>query len=168
MGLRRTFSLRETATLHLTFQIEADVDPATNSTFFNLGSAGAWDTTGDGEMSGQNQQIPPRDWQFAGCFRFSTSNHQKESAGRSYAGRIFLGGGMIIQCARLRTIAVVFARDLAFYICRPVARTSRPPAMPNGTRQDFRPPVDESKENTKFEVVSGCKQTSMLGEALKT
>ena len=35
MGLRRTFNVRETATLHLTFQVEADVDNATNSTFFN-------------------------------------------------------------------------------------------------------------------------------------
>jgi hypothetical protein len=71
LGIRRTFSLRETATLHLTFQIEADVTNTTNSTFFNLGGSGSgWDTSTYGEMSGQNQQIPPRDWQFAGRFRF--------------------------------------------------------------------------------------------------
>ena len=41
---------------------------ATNSTFFNLSSG----TTGGsfGEVGGQNQQIVPRDWQFAGRFRF--------------------------------------------------------------------------------------------------
>ena len=38
LGLRRTFTVRETATLHLTFQVEADVINATNSTFFNLSS----------------------------------------------------------------------------------------------------------------------------------
>jgi hypothetical protein len=69
MGLRRTFNVRETATLHLTFQFEADVTNATNSTFFNTGSTN-WDTSGFGVVSGQNQQIPPRDWQFAGRFRF--------------------------------------------------------------------------------------------------
>jgi hypothetical protein len=69
LGVRRTFSLRETATMHLTFQIEADVQNTTNSTFFTGANAG-WDTTGYGELSGQNQQIPPRDWQFAGRFRF--------------------------------------------------------------------------------------------------
>jgi len=69
MGLRRTFNVRETATLHLTFQFEADVTNATNSTFFNTGSTN-WDASGFGVVSGQNQQIPPRDWQFAGRFRF--------------------------------------------------------------------------------------------------
>jgi hypothetical protein len=68
LGIRRTFNVRETATLHLTFQVEADVANATNSTFFNLSSG----TTGGsfGEVGGQNQQIVPRDWQFAGRFRF--------------------------------------------------------------------------------------------------
>ena len=69
LGIRRTFNIRETATLHLTFQIEADVQNATNSTFFNLGSA-TWDSSGYGEVTSQNAQIPPRDWQFEGRFRF--------------------------------------------------------------------------------------------------
>jgi hypothetical protein len=73
MGLRRTFNVRETATLHLTFQVEADVSNATNSTFFNLAkTSGAvvWDNSAYGTVNSQNQQIPPRDWQFAGRFRF--------------------------------------------------------------------------------------------------
>ncbi len=68
-GLRRTFNVRETATLHLTFQFEADVTNTTNSTFFNLSSS----TTSNaafGAVSGQNKSILPRDWQFAGRFRF--------------------------------------------------------------------------------------------------
>jgi hypothetical protein len=69
LGLRRTFNVRETATLHLTFQVEADVDNATNSTFFNLSSA-AWNSSPYGLVSGQNKSIQPRDWQFAGRFRF--------------------------------------------------------------------------------------------------
>jgi hypothetical protein len=69
LGLRRTFNVRETATLHLTFQVEADVDNATNSTFFNL-SSGQWNSSGFGLISGQNKSIQPRDWQFAGRFRF--------------------------------------------------------------------------------------------------
>jgi hypothetical protein len=79
LGLRRTFTVRETATLHLTFQVEADVSNATNSTFFNVGSL-SLSTTGStpypnwssafGTVTGQNQQIAPRDWQFAGRFRF--------------------------------------------------------------------------------------------------
>lgn len=69
MGLRRTFNVRETATLHLTFQLEADVDNATNSTFFNLSSA-SWGNSAYGTISGQNKSIQPRDWQFAGRFRF--------------------------------------------------------------------------------------------------
>ena len=69
LGIRRTFNVRETATLHLTFQVEADVSNATNSTFFNLGSAN-WDSSGYGMVTSQNAQIPPRDWQFAGRFRF--------------------------------------------------------------------------------------------------
>ena len=88
LGLRRTFNIRETATLHLTFQIEADVTNATNSTFFNVGSttptingaAGSSVASAGGEgwsspssfgtTSSQNQSIQPRDWQFAGRFRF--------------------------------------------------------------------------------------------------
>jgi len=69
LGLRRTFNIRETATLHLTFQFEADVTNATNSTFFNVGGTG-WNSATYGIVNGQNQQIVPRDWQFAGRFRF--------------------------------------------------------------------------------------------------
>jgi hypothetical protein len=69
LGLRRTFNVRETATLHLTFQVEADVDNATNSTFFNLANSST--TNGAfGAVGGQNKSIQPRDWQFAGRFRF--------------------------------------------------------------------------------------------------
>jgi hypothetical protein len=77
LGLRRTFNVRETASLHLTFQVEADVDNATNSTFFNAGnftptaSGTAWSqTSAFGTIQGQNQSVSPRDWQFAGRFRF--------------------------------------------------------------------------------------------------
>ena len=72
MGLRRTFNVRETATLHLTFQFEADVDNLFNSTFYNIAST-AWQGIGIttfGEVNGQNRSIPPRDWQFEGRFRF--------------------------------------------------------------------------------------------------
>jgi len=69
MGLRRTFNVRETATLHLTFQVEADVQNVTNSTFFNLSSA-SWQNANYGKIGGQNQSVSPRDWQFAGRFRF--------------------------------------------------------------------------------------------------
>lgn len=72
LGIRRTFTIRETATLHLTFQFEADVSNATNSVFFNLSSA-QWSPTLPspyGQVSGQNQSIQPRDWQFAGRLRF--------------------------------------------------------------------------------------------------
>jgi len=40
LGIRRTSAFARPATLHLTFQIEADVSNATNSTFFNVGSLG--------------------------------------------------------------------------------------------------------------------------------
>ena len=73
LGIRRTFNVRETATLHLTFQVEADVDNATNSTFFNLVTSGGgvpWGAGNFGQISGQNASIQPRDWQFAGRFRF--------------------------------------------------------------------------------------------------
>jgi hypothetical protein len=76
-GIRRTFNVRETATLHLTFQIEADVTNLTNSTFFNISNNGSpsanttqWDTATFGTLSGQNSSVIPRDWQFAGRFRF--------------------------------------------------------------------------------------------------
>jgi hypothetical protein len=69
MGIRRTFNVRETATLHLTFQVEADVDNLTNSTFFNMGGT-QWNSSNFGTVSGQNQSVAPRDWQFAGRFRF--------------------------------------------------------------------------------------------------
>jgi hypothetical protein len=70
-GIRRTFNVRETATLHLTFQFEADVTNTTNSTFFNLASgATSWDNASYGTVGGQNKSILPRDWQFAGRFRF--------------------------------------------------------------------------------------------------
>ena len=64
-----TFTVRETATLHLTFQVEADISNATNSTFFNLASA-SWNSSTYGLISGQNQSILPRDMQFAGRLRF--------------------------------------------------------------------------------------------------
>jgi hypothetical protein len=77
VGLRRTFNVRETATLHLTFQFNADVDNLFNSTFYNINatnsSAGNWQGVGNtsfGQVSGQNRSIPPRDWQFSGRFRF--------------------------------------------------------------------------------------------------
>jgi len=79
MGIRRTFNVRETATLHLTFQVEGDVSNLTNSTFFNAGSftptaassGGVWNPgSGFGTIQGQNQSVSPRDWQFAGRFRF--------------------------------------------------------------------------------------------------
>jgi hypothetical protein len=79
LGLRRTFMVRETATLHLTFQVEADVTNATNSTFFNMngnttanwsGLPSGGGTTSFGTVAGQNKSILPRDWQFAGRFRF--------------------------------------------------------------------------------------------------
>jgi hypothetical protein len=70
MGVRRTFNVRETATLHLTFEVDADTFNLTNSTFFNLGSS-SWNSGASfGALSGQNQSVPPRDWQFAGRFRF--------------------------------------------------------------------------------------------------
>lgn len=64
LGIRRTFNVRETATLHLTFQVEADVTNSTNSTFFNFNGTG-WNENNYGYINGQNQQIQPRDWQFA-------------------------------------------------------------------------------------------------------
>jgi hypothetical protein len=84
LGIRRTFTVIERPTLHLTFQVEADVINATNSTFFNIASGGTgWNNACNsqsiistcsslayGEIGGQNQNIPPRDWQFAGRFRF--------------------------------------------------------------------------------------------------
>lgn len=69
MGLRRTFSVRETATLHLAFQFEADVINATNANFFNISST-AWNSLSYGTIGGQNKSIKPRDWQFAGRLRF--------------------------------------------------------------------------------------------------
>jgi hypothetical protein len=69
LGIRRTFNVRETATLHLTFQVEADVTNTTNSTFFNFSGSG-WENNSFAYVNGQNQQIVPRDWQFAGRFRF--------------------------------------------------------------------------------------------------
>ena len=87
LGIRRTFTVVERPSLHLTFQIEADTQNATNSTFFNINGGGSnntasWQnncnpqsTTSNcnlayGGITGQNRQIPPRDWQFAGRFRF--------------------------------------------------------------------------------------------------
>ena len=76
-GYSQPVSVRETATLHLTFQFEADVDNLFNSTFYNVNptntSAGYWQGIGNttfGQVSGQNKSIPPRDWQFEGRFRF--------------------------------------------------------------------------------------------------
>jgi len=87
LGIRRTFTVIERPSLHLTFQLEADTQNATNSTFFNINGGGSnntasWEnncnpqsTTSNcnlayGGITGQNKQIPPRDWQFAGRFRF--------------------------------------------------------------------------------------------------
>jgi hypothetical protein len=48
------------------------VDNLFNSTFFNINST-AWQGIGNtsfGQVNGQNRSIPPRDFQFAGRFRF--------------------------------------------------------------------------------------------------
>jgi len=84
MGIRRTFDVVERPQLHLTFQLEADVTNITNSTYFSLATGGnAWNTCAAGQttlqqcsalafgtIGGQNTAVPPRDWQFAGRFRF--------------------------------------------------------------------------------------------------
>ena len=83
MGIRRTFDVVERPTLHLTFQVEADVSNITNSTYFSLATGATnWNTCTAGQtlqqcsalafgtIGGQNSQVPPRDWQFAGRFRF--------------------------------------------------------------------------------------------------
>ncbi len=84
LGIRRTFTVIERPTLHLTFQVEGDVINSTNSTFFNMsgGQTASWNNNCNaqsnsstcnlayGAIGGQNIQIPPRDWQFAGRFRF--------------------------------------------------------------------------------------------------
>jgi len=81
LGIRRTFTVIERPTLHLTFQVEGDIINATNSTFFNISST-SWNNNCSaqsiasncnlayGAVGGQNVQIPPRDMQFAGRFRF--------------------------------------------------------------------------------------------------
>jgi hypothetical protein len=69
LGIRRTFVVRETATLHLTFEFVGEVTNATNSTFFNIAST-SWGASNYGTISGQNKNILPRDWQFTGRFRF--------------------------------------------------------------------------------------------------
>jgi hypothetical protein len=68
-GIRRTFNVRQTPTLHLTFQFEADASNVTNSTFFNLAGV-AWGKSNYGQVNGQNASVQPRDWQVAGRFRF--------------------------------------------------------------------------------------------------
>jgi hypothetical protein len=84
MGLRRTFTVIERPTLHLSFQLEADTSNVTNSTFFNIANnsnnTASWNNnctpqaiscnSGYGAVIGQNPAIKPRDWQFAGRFRF--------------------------------------------------------------------------------------------------
>lgn len=86
LGIRRTFTLREQPGGNLTFQVEADVINATNSTYFTLGTgttSTAWNNNclagqsiqqcpaqAYGTVAGQNPAVPPRDWQFAGRFRF--------------------------------------------------------------------------------------------------
>jgi hypothetical protein len=83
LGIRRTFQIRETPTFNLKFNVEADVINTTNSTFFSLGNGGAaWGTCTAGStpstcsnkaygtVGGQNPNVPPRDWQFAGRFTF--------------------------------------------------------------------------------------------------
>lgn len=81
LGLARTFDVIERPTLHLTFQLRGDVINATNSTFFNISST-SWNNNCNpqstsnncnlayGAIGGQNLQIPPRDWQISGRFRF--------------------------------------------------------------------------------------------------
>jgi hypothetical protein len=83
LGIRRIFNIRETTNEHLTFQVEADVINVTNSTFFTLATGGTgWNVCQPGQtyltcgvaaygtIGGQNSSVPPRDWQFAGRFRF--------------------------------------------------------------------------------------------------
>jgi hypothetical protein len=86
LGIRRTFTVVERPSLHLTFQLEADTQNATNSTFFNINAGSnntaSWENNCNpqstnstcnfayGGITGQNTQIKPRDWQFAGRFRF--------------------------------------------------------------------------------------------------
>ncbi len=84
LGFRRTFDIRNTEALHLTLQVEADVTNVTNSTYFSLASGATnWNTCAAGlttiqqcaanaygTIGGQNALVPPRDWQFAGRFRF--------------------------------------------------------------------------------------------------
>src|SRR6185312_11705207 len=84
MGFRRTFNVMDRETLHLTLQLEADVTNITNSTYFSLASgSSAWNVCAAGQtnlqqcsalafgtIGGQNAAVPPRDWQFAGRFRF--------------------------------------------------------------------------------------------------
>ena len=83
LGIRRTFTLRQQPGGNLTFQVEADVINATNSTYFTLNTASSqWNTCTAGAtlqacpaqqygtVVGQNGAVPPRDWQFAGRFRF--------------------------------------------------------------------------------------------------
>jgi hypothetical protein len=86
LGIRRTFQLVDKGTTHITFQLEADVINATNSTFFTLAAnATAYNPTACaaaaptisncgqlafGTVAGQNNNVPPRDWQLAGRLRF--------------------------------------------------------------------------------------------------
>ncbi|HEX9201274.1 MAG TPA: carboxypeptidase-like regulatory domain-containing protein [Acidobacteriaceae bacterium] len=72
LGIRRTFNVLETATLHLQLEVGGDVTNATNSTFFNLNptNGSQWHSSTFGQISGQNQSIQPRDWQFHGRLRF--------------------------------------------------------------------------------------------------
>lgn len=83
MGFRRTFDIVERPSMRLSFQLEADVTNITNSTFFSLASgATGWNQCSAGQtvqqcsaaafgtIGGQNSAVPPRDWQFAGRFRF--------------------------------------------------------------------------------------------------
>ena len=74
----------DTESLHLTLQLEADVTNVSNTTYFSLAStATQWNTCAAGlttiqqcaanaygTIGGQNANVPPRDWQFAGRFRF--------------------------------------------------------------------------------------------------
>jgi hypothetical protein len=87
LGIRRTFSVVERGTMHVTFEVEGDVINSTNSTFFTLSptatqynpnacAAGVAATVsncgqlGFGTVGGQNNNVPPRDWQLAGRLRF--------------------------------------------------------------------------------------------------
>ena len=83
LGIRRSFQLHESAGWKLKMDVSADVINVTNSTFFNLANgSSAWGNCpvgatlatctflAYGTVGGQNNSVPPRDWQFSGRFTF--------------------------------------------------------------------------------------------------